>query len=249
MRDEGNMDEFAHGYFDAVMAAVQERIQREADAAGMPVDAYEQKLRDEERERTELERKASERERRETQLERVRAHLTDSGYRALVNGERLRATDALRVVKRWCDKLPEKHRFLVLTGGTGCGKTFAAAYAMAIAKSRVEYVRASHLADRHDPYGWDRDRGVVPLRMSAPLMVVDDVGTERRNADGRRDQRFMPALSDIIDSRQQLRTIITTNLSKAAFLETYCDPRMASRLAQSGHFHGCGNTDLRRGQA
>lgn len=243
MRDEGEMGNL----FEAAALAVRERLERDAEAAGLTVDAYEHKLREEERERQDLDRESAEREHRTRQLELVRPHLTDTGYRALLAGKRPDVTPAMRAVMRWCDAGPDAPRFLVLTGGTGCGKTYAAAYAMARARRTVEYVRASHLADRHDPYGWDRDRGIMPLRMGAMLMVVDDVGTEKRNAEGRRDQRFMPALSDIIDSRQQLGTIITTNLSKAAFLETYCDPRMASRLAQSGYFHGCGNADLRRG--
>lgn len=231
---------------EEMMLAVQARIAREAEAAGLTVDAYEDRLREEERERQELDREAALRAQRAKRLEKIRPHLTDAGYRLLVAGQPPRMTPALRTVQRWCDAGPDAPAFLVLTGGTGCGKTFAAAMAMSRFSRSVEYVRASHLAARYEPFSGDRERDIEPLRMSAGLMVLDDIGTERRSADGRRDPRFMPALSDVIDSRQQLGTIITTNLSKQAFLETYADPRMASRLEQSGYFHGCGNDDLRR---
>jgi len=111
----------------------------------------------------------------------------------------------------------------------------------------AEYVNARDLAVRYEPFSGDRERGIAPLNMRATLMVVDDIGTERRNADGRRDSRFMPALADVIDSRQRRQTILTTNLTARRFVETYCDERMSSRLREIAQIVGCGSQDLRRG--
>lgn len=170
----------------------------------------------------------------------VADRLTVPMFDAIVAGERLDDTPALEAVHDW-QRAADRAPVLVLMGGTGAGKTVACAAAMS-GRSGAEYVRAADLAVRHEPYSGDLARGVAPLNMSAPLLIVDDLGTEKRT-----DARFAPALLDVVDGRMRLDTILVTNLSRRDFMETYAkDERMRSRLAQLATFEGCGRADLRR---
>ena len=114
---------------------------------------------------------------------------------------------------------------LILSGGTGTGKSVAAVEMLA--RHGGSFVHARDLARRHDPWKEDRADGVTKIDVeSRGLLVLDDLGTERLE-----DPRFLAALEDLLDARQSVtrRTLITTNLSPAQFRERYKE-RFADRL-------------------
>lgn len=148
---------------------------------------------------------------------------------------------SIKAVVRWL-ALHDRPSPLVLQGGTGSGKSVAAAWALA---SLGGYCRsASQLA-----WTWqsntvravdERDR-LADCR----LLVLDDIGTEHR-----RDCEWLSvALRDLFELRQrdELLTIITTNLSHQAWEQRYPDERIGSRLSRAAWVSDQG-ADRRRGE-
>lgn len=140
---------------------------------------------------------------------------------AIVAGEFQPRSKSQRAMVRWLAQ--DSLRFLVLQGGTGCGKTAASAYAIAerggYMRSAQQIVRA--FASRAIDAVEEQERA-----LSAPLLVLDDLGTEAK-----RDREHMVvALRELLESRQGLRTVITTNLGKEQVREAYADARIESRL-------------------
>lgn len=232
--------------------AWEEQERQDAEAAGMTLEQWRAnveaveaaKRREEEREALQAARKR--------RLTPMLPGLPASVANAIIRDE-LRPTKALDVVRRWL-RNPEAPPILVLVGGYGSGKTVAAGWALATHYSGT-YVRAVDFAMRAEPYTNDLSRGVTPLDVKRPaLLILDDLGTERRKAGGEPDPRFAPALYDVFDQRlgtlqngQPRRTLITTNLGKEAFIKRYAaDERNVSRLRRDAYFAPCGNVDLRR---
>jgi hypothetical protein len=151
---------------------------------------------------------------------------------------------------------PEASRILVLAGGTGGGKTTAAAWIALKGNDRMPgFIRASEL-ERRGRY--DKDlRTWVPERTS---LVIDDIGAEVLDGKG----VFRSFLDEIVDDfySSKRRLILTTNLKgkiddahraecaaagrepEPQFRERYGD-RVRSRVIQIGQWAECGNTDLR----
>lgn len=128
---------------------------------------------------------------------------------------------------------------LVLAGGTGAGKTTAAAWcALEAGGSSAGFIRASELEARgrydRDLRTWLRERS---------LLVIDDLGVEVLDGKG----VFRSLLDETIDMfyGNRKRVVITTNLSKADAIERYGD-RVMSRLHEVGAWGDCGAVDLRR---
>jgi DNA replication protein DnaC len=141
---------------------------------------------------------------------------------AIVRGELASDGVSLQAVRVWLedDRAP---RGMTLQGGTGCGKTVACAYAIAELggqiRSAAQIVRSfgSRALDAVE----DQEQ-VLACRM----LVLDDLGSEHE-----RDREWMVlALRELLESRQSLRTLITTNLSRSALSHAYGDERIASRL-------------------
>lgn len=248
---------------EQAQASVMARAEREAQAAGVTVEELweRQRIADE----------AAERQRRhlaatEERAERIRAispGLTAEVAQALCQGSLCDDAryPAVRVVREWLAN-PNSPPIMFLAGGTGCGKTVAAAWALA--RMGGEYVRAVDLARRSEPY---RGESAESLLMEPhELLVLDDLGTEKRKVVGKdaagrdvdapADSRFMPALYDMIDQRQGVirrgtrwaprRTLVTLNMSKAVFKSKYPEDRIHSRLAQSCSWNALDGADLRR---
>lgn len=90
--------------------------------------------------------------------------------------------------------------------------------------SRAEWVRAPELAARVDPWRDERERGVEPLDLEVPWLVVDDLGTEAPT------ERWHSAFGELVDARMRVgRTIISANATKADIRPRYGD-RVADRL-------------------
>jgi DNA replication protein DnaC len=82
----------------------------------------------------------------------------------------------------------------------------------------------------------------VALDLGADLLVVDDLGQEPIE-----DRRAMPAIEEVLDSRQseRTRTLITTNLDADAIRDRYSE-RIRSRLAQNAKLFAVPGDDRRR---
>jgi hypothetical protein len=177
-------------------------------------------------------------------------------YDAVVRGTTY-VTDAMTVVRTWVDAhtgicrecvppcikpcahgpVDAPRRVLVVSAGTGAGKSTAGAYA--IARLGGRHAPASRVSEQARRLtSTDADR--YDLALGASLLVVDDVGT----AVNPKHERA--AVHDIVDQRVGARplTIITTNLDEDDF-HKHLDPRTVSRLIGYAQFIRCTGDDLR----
>lgn len=120
---------------------------------------------------------------------------------------------------------------LLLTGGTGLGKTFLSA---AIAREvsgegwSVVYDTAAHIFDRFEAQKFGRDEtaeGDVERIMGCDLLILDDLGTEMTTA------FVQSALYQIVNGRilERRPTILSTNLRLDELSRRY-SPQIASRI-------------------
>lgn len=120
---------------------------------------------------------------------------------------------------------------LLLTGGTGLGKTFLSA---AIAREvsgegwSVVYDTAAHIFDRFEAQKFGRDEtaeGDVERIMNCDLLILDDLGTEMTTA------FVQSALYQIVNGRilERKPTILSTNLRLDELSRRY-SPQIASRI-------------------
>lgn len=151
-------------------------------------------------------------------------------------GTGLRDTVALRAVRGMTGT------FLVLNGPTGTGKTVAACDEAWRQRGRV--VKASRIA-RMSWY----DEPRVDALMSAPLLVIDELGVECDDAKG----VWRSRLDELCDHRYDaaLRTIITTNLPESSVvpgertLIGLVGARVLKRWQETGVIVSCTGADLR----
>lgn len=236
---------------EAAQAEVMARAEREAAAAGLTVDELwaRQRATDEAAERQARHLAAS--QERADRISAISPGLTAEMAQAVTQGALTDGPEwsAHAHVRRWLAD-PASRPVLILAGGTGTGKTVACAWALA--KLGGEYVRAIDLPKRFEPYRGEAE----PLNVAAhELLVLDDLGTETRTAEGRPDRRFMPAFYDIVDQRQGVmrrgtrwlprRTLITTNVKRTEFRSKYPDERILSRLRQSASWVSLEGADMR----
>lgn len=187
---------------------------------------------------------ADRQDQRKGNLERERAlRLPDADVAGLVSGNLLE-TVSLSVAQEWFTN-PARKPCLVLAGGTGCGKSLAAAWALAeiggvwMGAPRVERVFAASFGESYA----EQERA-----RNAALLVVDDAGTEDS------PQRFERALIELLDARnnRRYRTILTTNLAKhhtdpkKSFVGRYPSDRLRSRMQSLSQWSTSGGPDLRR---
>ena len=114
-----------------------------------------------------------------------------------------------------------------LSGNPGNGKTIAAA-SWLYNRGAGLFVKAPHLAR------WERyDDAKMKRLLSAPALVVDDLGTEYQDAKG----NFMALFDELLDYRydHRLAMVMTTNLDAAQFTERY-GARIVDRIREAGAF-------------
>lgn len=154
------------------------------------------------------------------------------------------ATKATRAVERMRE---EGKTFLLLSGGTGAGKTVAAVSAMAahlMEDTREDvptiFVRASECA-RLGLYDAD-DKRLTSQMHAAGLLVVDDLGAEFMSE----GSVWRTLLDELVDARygERRATVLTTNLDAAGFKARYGE-RIADRIRHSGIIEACGDLSLR----
>ncbi len=145
-------------------------------------------------------------------------------------------TDALRAVRAM------RGTFLVLAGPTGTGKTVAAAWWAW--KRRGRFVKASRIA-RMSWY----DEARVDALLSAPALVVDELGTECDDGKG----VWRSRIDELFDARYDaaLPTVITTNLPEGTMvggtrtLSGLVGSRIWKRWLETGAVVPCTGADLR----
>lgn len=122
---------------------------------------------------------------------------------------------------------------LIMTGGTGLGKTHLS---LAIAREAIQkgygvvYSSASRLVQKleSEHFGREERGNTGSLLESCDLLILDDLGTEFRSSFS------SAALYEIVNERLLLRkpTIISTNLSTKDIVDYYSE-RFASRIIGS----------------
>lgn len=169
---------------------------------------------------------------------------------AAVSGP-LEATPALEHTRRWCS---EGGWALLLLGGVGAGKSIAGGWAMAEAirsdvlmaphylERRALYLRAAEAARMLSDYSKE-DREAFRAWSKVRLLVLDDLGAERAG------DAWLARIDELIDVRygDQLRTLVTTNLSPEAFTGRY-GTRVRDRLRDGGRIVSAGKQSMRGGQ-
>lgn len=241
----------------AVVREISEARRKRAEAAGLTVEEHDARLAEDL-----LASEAAERAWDRAKLEamaRARARVPGCDIAAATLD-----TEATRHARRWYTG-PEAA--LVLCGGVGTGKSTAAALvayeaelAALLGRAQhvthldreergkrfaafgpsVDVVAATMLGRRFDPWKQDADAGVVPLATGCALLVLDDLGTE---APG--DRRFTDALFQIVDTRSERKTLITTNVARADIRPRYGD-RIADRLNHIGRAVEIKGASMRR---
>ncbi len=140
------------------------------------------------------------------------------------------AAGALRAAKNTAEGIG-RGCHLFLHGQTGVGKTFLS---QCIAREALEkkcsvmFFSAPHLMELLSDAvfrGGSESGFSLPLLLSCDLLVIDDLGTELTNAFV--NSQLFRILSERID--QNKTTVISTNLSLAAFRDTYSE-RIFSRV-------------------
>lgn len=145
------------------------------------------------------------------------------------------AEQAIIMADRWVSA--DACKLFVLYGGVGVGKSFAAAWTVA-ALGNALWLPA-RTADSLD--AWKEVQGRAH---HVPLLVVDDLGTERQSESQWAVEQLASLLTGRLDAG--LRTVVTTNLDGTAMTNRY-GARLRSRLnlrPQVGLLD-CGKADLR----
>jgi DNA replication protein DnaC len=180
---------------------------------------------------------------RDSRYQRLRdagVEVTDAVERMLLDHE-LRDTDAIKSVRHWFERRQEP--WMVLAGPVGCGKSVAAAAAVAYGPTAL-WLRSDALC-RVFSSNYSEQRELQERVRTISLLVVDDLGAEPDPA------RMLLVLFDLLDARKSARrrpTIVTTNATRRALLERYPEPRLTSRLVESVQWFGLTGPDLRQEQ-
>lgn len=146
---------------------------------------------------------------------------------------------SLRAVRKWLRK-PDVPPWLFLRGRPGCGKSVAAAMAIASGPVPCMWSTARALEQSFSgSYGALAD--AQERAMQCALLVIDDLGLEKNSG------TFQLALLRLLEARKgaDCRTLVTLNMSDAEFSRLYGDPRISSRLNQQAAFVTDEGEDLR----
>jgi DNA replication protein DnaC len=171
----------------------------------------------------------------ERHLTEQRIPLPEADLQRLARGD-FERTPAMRAVAEWL--LTDRHRFLLLAGRFGVGKTFASG--RALVRVGGDYVRAGRLAVMATAFAGDGAREWVRLCRSRDLVVVDELGAEPRTC--------AAALTEFADERLTgvyRRTVFVTNLTRDELRDTYGE-RFYDRLRGHGRAVWLGGESMRR---
>ena len=136
------------------------------------------------------------------------------------------------VCEKWANEYPEiQYRDLLLTGGTGLGKTFllrAMADRLIERDRNVLIISAYRMLDMMRKSYYENDSSATEL-LDTEVLMIDDLGSEPLMPNVTVEQLFF-----LLNERQNrgLSTVISTNLEMEKFRERYTE-RIASRLRDS----------------
>ena len=203
-----------------------ERERKEAEAAGMDVEAFRVVKAD---------RVIAEMRNREES--EAKEEMVNAGFpaRTMDSVSNLFMSPALGEIWRSAD-------LLVLAGPPGVGKSVAALVWLMLPRDRwnhgKKWVQAGELAR-----GYAYDEGAFASITRAQSLVIDDLGIEYLD----QKDRYLSTLEEILSARfaNKRPTLATTNLTPEKFKERYGN-RIISRINEDGSFVVCGGEDLRR---
>lgn len=160
------------------------------------------------------------------------------GERALAAAASPKPSEALEAVQQW---LTSGKAWLVLLGGTGTGKTTAAAWAIGEVIRQKETADARTASRLSRMSGFDEGARELERLSGVTLLVVDDVGAEAQTAWG------AGLLSELLDNRHQgfKKTILTSNLGQEQF-KARVGERMVDRIREDGRVVALGGRSMRR---
>lgn len=154
-------------------------------------------------------------------------------------------TDAVYGASRWNGK-----GFLYLHGGTGTGKSFAAAWRIYddLHKRLLKYWDSPALWSEHascparwfSAYAVCLERANLYAAESAPMLILDDLGCELES------KANSATLNELIGVRYNFErpTILTSNLTMSEFSSRY-QPRMYERVLQYNNIVDTGVDSIR----
>lgn len=147
--------------------------------------------------------------------------------------ERATMGSTLRFCENYAEHFGPHSANLILTGGTGLGKTHLS---LAIANEAIQrgfgvvYGSAGNLVAKmeNEHFGKEPEEETCGLLQSCDLLILDDLGTEFKSSFS------SSAVYNVVNSRlmAQKPTIISTNLSTREMVEYYSE-RFASRIIGS----------------
>lgn len=150
---------------------------------------------------------------------------------------------ALRAVRTW---MQTTEAFLVLQGGVGTRKTGSASWTLG--QSAGRFLEAPGLIGAYLDKTEAGKRETWDAILRSPLVVLDDLGTERRDAQG----IWLEAFTELWNTtyNRSKRLIVTTNtVTPAAFKAETSEggygPRSYSRLTESGRWIAVSGEDMR----
>lgn len=169
--------------------------------------------------------------------------LTPAAGRAVISGVGLDATKSIVALRAW-QAARMTPPWLVMSGVFGCGKSVAAACAIAdyvgvgvyLSSARVAPTFAARYGDALEA----RERIV-----NCGFLVLDDPGSMDETPSEL--ALIGNALVELLDARKTSRraTILTTNLTKRAFFERYRNERLPSRLGEVCRWVGVSDVNKR----
>lgn len=187
----------------------------------------------------------TERGRRHERIERAGLLdcLTAAASRAVVSGVGLDATKSIVSLRAW-QAARMTPPWLVMSGVFGCGKSVAAACAIADYAGAGVYLSSARVvptfAARYGDALETRERIV-----NCGFLVLDDPGSMDETPSEL--ALIGNALVELLDARKTSRraTILTTNLTKKAFFERYRNERLPSRLGEVCRWVGVSDVNKR----
>ena len=138
----------------------------------------------------------------------------------------------LKQCKKFAYEFDDAEKSLLMTGGTGLGKTFLStciAKELLLSGKSVIYISAVDFFKRIENSRFDKDNEDIDLFFGCDLLIIDDLGTEAPSV------YTTAVFSDILDRRvvTDKKMILSTN-HKIADIEKLYGQRIYSRI--SGYF-------------
>lgn len=176
--------------------------------------------------------------RREAHIASFAKRMRDDIREAMVTGT-LEARQALTEARAWFETRA-KTSCLILSGQSGCGKTVAA-QALIAAHGGLWLDKNDAIKAFTGYFGEAAERVVAAV--DAPLLVIDDVGTEDD------PKRMTNILIELFDKRMSAKLspwVITTNSTHREFADRYQSARLRGRLRQDAEWIALTDQDMRR---